>query len=148
MDKIDKRTDSLVTELTKHFGAAPTHVAIRPGRVNLIGEHTNYNDGYVLPIALHRDVRVMLRSRADRTVQLYSLEYDSHGSFNLDTIDERSDLPWMNYVKGVAWVLQDVGEPLSGMDALISGNVPRGAGLSSSAALEVATAYAFNVCKF
>ncbi|MBV7338497.1 hypothetical protein KFU94_61795 [Chloroflexi bacterium TSY] len=77
MDKTDKRTDSLVAEFTKHFGTAPTHVAIGPGRV-------------------------MLRQRADRTVQLYSLEYDSHGSFNLDTVDERSDQPWMNYVKGVA----------------------------------------------
>lgn len=138
----DPRTQSLITEFSQRFDGAPTLVAIGPGRVNLIGEHTDYNDGFVLPVAIKRDVRIILRPRADRRVQLYSLEYDDRYEFSLDAIRFNPDKLWVNYVQGVAWVLQELDIELRGFDGLISGNVPRAGGLSSSAALEVATAYA------
>ena len=136
------RTQMLVDEFTARFDSAPTHIAVGPGRVNLIGEHTDYNDGFVLPVALHRDIRVVLRPRPDRIVRAYSLEYDSWYEFSLDQLAYDADVLWSNYVQGVAWVLEEQGVRLAGMDALISGNVPRASGLSSSAALEVATAKA------
>ena len=142
MKSDDSRNQSLIKEFTARFGSAPTHMAVGPGRVNLIGEHTDYNDGFVLPIALYRDIRVLLRPRADRTVRTYSLEYDSWYEFSLDRLEYDQDVLWSNYLQGVAWVLEEQNIRLTGMDALISGNVPRASGLSSSAALEVATAKA------
>jgi galactokinase len=118
-------------------------VAIGPGRVNLIGEHTDYNDGFVLPVALKRDVRLALRARTDRRVRLYSVEYAEYDEFALDQLAYNKNLLWSNYVQGVAWSLQQLGLPLIGIDGVISGNVPRGSGLSSSAALEIASAMAF-----
>ncbi len=142
MDSDEARTQSLIKEFEARFGAAPTHMAVGPGRVNLIGEHTDYNDGFVLPVALRRDIRVVLRPREDRTVRAYSLEYDSWHEFDMDHLQYDKDVLWSNYVQGVVWVLEEQGVRLNGMDALISGNVPRASGLSSSAALEVATAKA------
>ena len=71
----DQRTDDLIAAYKEHFGAEPTHISSGPGRVNLIGEHTDYNDGFVLPVALKRDVRFAFRPRSDRQVRLFSLEY-------------------------------------------------------------------------
>lgn len=118
-------------------------MAVGPGRVNLIGEHTDYNDGFVLPVALKRDVRLLFRPRTDRYVRLYSLEYDGWSEFNLDALAHDDNVLWSNYVQGVAWSLAEAGLQLTGIDAVISGNVPKGSGLSSSAALEIATAHAF-----
>jgi galactokinase len=143
MQTNDTRTQSLVEEFTKRFQTAPTQVAVGPGRVNLIGEHTDYNDGFVLPVAIRRDIRIAFRPRGDRTVRIYSLEYDDVHDFSLDDLRYHQDKLWANYVMGVAWVLQEQGVPLTGFDGVISGNVPRASGLSSSAALEVATATAF-----
>ncbi len=142
MSSDDSRTQSLIEEFTRRFQSAPSHIAVGPGRVNLIGEHTDYNDGFVLPVALYRDIRIALRPRADRTVRAYSLEYDTWYEFNLDSLKYDDDVLWSNYMMGMAWVLQEQGVRLQGMDALVSGNVPRASGLSSSAALEVATAKA------
>ena len=135
----DERTSPLIEEFEKQFGAAPTHVSIGPGRVNLIGEHTDYNDGFVLPVALTRDVRQVLRGRDDGVVRLYSLEYDDWGEFHLDRIAFNTDRLWINYVQGVTKMLQQQGLQLRGYDAIVSGNVPRASGLSSSAALEVSS---------
>lgn len=142
MNNADNRTPALVDDFVRHFGGQPTHVAVGPGRVNLIGEHTDYNDGFVLPVALKRDVRLVFRARADRLVRLFSTEYDNGYEFSLDKLAYNDELLWSNYVQGVAWSLQEAGVKLVGMDAIISGNVPRGSGLSSSAALEIATAIA------
>lgn len=139
---LDERTAPIVEEFQRRFNAAPTHLAIGPGRVNLIGEHTDYNDGFVLPVALKRDVRIALRARPDRTVRLYSQEYDEWGEFSLDAIAHQPDKLWINYVQGMAWSLAQEGIELAGLDGVLSGNVPRGSGLSSSAALEVASAKA------
>jgi galactokinase len=139
---LENRNQPLVEAFASRFGAQPTAVAIGPGRVNLIGEHTDYNDGYVLPVALKRDVRLALRPRPDRQVRLLSLEYDEYFEFDLDQLVRNHEMLWTNYVQGVAWSLEEQGLRLSGIDGVISGNVPRGSGLSSSAALEIASALA------
>jgi len=139
----DNRTQSLVELFQARFGTEPTAVAIGPGRVNLIGEHTDYNDGFVLPVALKRDVRIVFRPRTDRHVRVYSAEYDGLFEFELDQTAYDKQVLWANYMQGVAWALQEAGPTLIGIDAVVSGNVPKASGLSSSAALEIATATAF-----
>lgn len=143
MSKSDTRTQTLIEAFQSRFQGEPTAVAVGPGRVNLIGEHTDYNDGFVLPVALKRDVRIVFHPRADRHVRLYSVEYDGWFEFSLDQMAYNDDILWSNYMQGVAWALQEAGLQLVGMDAVVSGNVPKGSGLSSSAALEIATAHAF-----
>ena len=139
----DKRTQAILDGFDAHFDGEATHLAIAPGRVNLIGEHTDYNDGFVLPVALDRDVRVLFRSRDDRRVKLYALEFDTWADFEIgDTKANRSQL-WPNYVQGVGLELAELGVQLQGFEGIVSGNVPRGSGLSSSAALEIAAAKAF-----
>ncbi len=128
---------------TRRFGEAPRHLVRAPGRVNLIGEHTDYNDGFVLPLAIERAVWIALRPRNDRLVRLISLEFDSEGYFELDRLAKAGG--WLEYPKGVAWALQEAGLELRGFEGVLSGDVPRGAGLSSSAALELAVAKAFQV---
>jgi len=139
----DERTKEIISEFERVYGEPPTYVAVGPGRVNLIGEHTDYNDGFVLPIALKRDVRFALRPRTDRLVRVTSLEYNDETSFNLDAIAYNDNKLWINYVQGMAAMLEAEGLTLTGMDAVLIGNVPRASGLSSSAALEVAAAKAF-----
>src|SRR5438132_2193109 len=128
----------------RHFGAAPSFVVRAPGRVNLIGEHTDYNQGFVMLLAINRAAWMSVRPRNDREVLLRSENFERNARFSLDGVekDEGEDA-WSNYVRGVAYILQDVGCSLRGMDAVMWGDVPIGAGLSSSAALEVASAQAF-----
>jgi len=129
---------------SRHFGDdPPPHLFQAPGRVNLIGEHTDYNDGFVLPVAIDRRVVVMARGREDTQVHVYALDFAQGSHFALDDVVRDAEAPWSNYVRGVAWALQETGIALRGVDAVISGEVPIGAGLSSSAALEVAVATAF-----
>jgi galactokinase len=143
MSMTDNRTQSLVELFRERFDSEPTAVAIGPGRVNLIGEHTDYNDGFVLPVALKRDVRIVFRPRADRHVRIYSAEYDGLFEFDLNSTSYDKQVLWANYMQGVAWALQEAGLTLIGIDGVVSGNVPKASGLSSSAALEIATATAF-----
>lgn len=123
------------------FGAAPDLLVRAPGRVNLIGEHTDYNDGFVLPAAIDRELWIALRARPDRTVLLQSLDYGP-GEFSLDGFTHSGD-DWIEYVKGVAWVLGEEGRSLSGWEGVLGSDIPIGAGLSSSAALEMAALRAF-----
>ncbi|HEX9019557.1 MAG TPA: galactokinase [Anaerolineaceae bacterium] len=117
-----------------------------PGRVNLLGEHVDYNDGFVLPAAIDRDVTIAANPRADRSVHLTALDLNQTTDFDLDHLDEKRDLNgaqlpgWALYAAGVAWVLQKRGFTTQGVDAWFTSNVPIGAGLSSSAAVEVAFA--------
>jgi galactokinase len=113
-----------------------------PGRVNLIGEHTDYNDGYVLPMAIERETVVAAAPRADRKVRVYSLSVDEAQEFDLDARGESQRGIWLDYVEGVARVLEARGIVLRGADLAISSDVPAGAGLSSSAALEISTGLA------
>jgi galactokinase len=113
-----------------------------PGRVNLIGEHTDYNDGFVLPMAIDRETVVAGSSRVDRKVRVYSLNLDEALEFDLDQPGEKRRGIWLDYVEGVARVLECRGVALRGGDLAISSDVPAGAGLSSSAALEVSAGLA------
>ncbi len=175
------------------FGQLPRWIVRAPGRVNLIGEHTDYNDGFVLPMAIDRAVWIALRPRNDRIVSIYSVDFDQQAEFSLESVSEgsctvgscrvgscrvgqaqrgptntsdadalnggtalRLSHPtssgatngrgfvsgWIEYVKGTAWSLQDSGRRLSGWEGVLAGDVPLGAGLSSSAALEMAAARA------
>jgi len=143
MTTLDKRTQDLYDEFIARLEAPPSMMAVAPGRVNLIGEHTDYNDGFVLPVALERDVRVLFNPRQDRRVRLYAVEFDAWAEFDLDNLGFTEEQFWSNYVQGMAWSLQEQGVSLVGLEGIVSGNVPRGSGLSSSAALEVACAKAF-----
>ena len=141
--QLGKRTQKIVKGFTDHFDGQPTRLAIAPGRVNLIGEHTDYNDGFVLPVALDRDVRVLFRPRSDNRVRLYALEFDSWTDFDIESPQWDDEQLWPNYVQGVGLALAELGVRLRGFEGIVSGNVPRGSGLSSSAALEIAAAKAF-----
>ena len=127
------------------FGAAPTLAVQAPGRVNLIGEHTDYNDGFVLPCAINYRTVICGSPRDDGRVRVVAADYaDERDEFGLDTaIKPRPDRLWANYVRGVVKHLQEAGHAVRGADLAISGNVPQGAGLSSSASLEVATGQLF-----
>jgi len=137
------RRASIKEKFAKVYGREPHVVSRAPGRVNLIGEHTDYNEGYVLPIAIDYDVLIAAAQVPGPDVRLYSLDFDSSSSFRLDNIACDMENKWTNYVRGVAAILQQRRKNICGADIAIQGNVPLGAGLSSSAALEVATAMAF-----
>lgn len=125
----------------EQFHSPPTLLVRAPGRVNLIGEHTDYNEGFVLPMAIDREVRIALRLRADSCVVVHSLDLDKSGEFDLDSLERGEG--WLEYLKGVAHELQVEGYKLKGWEGVMTGDVPRGAGLSSSAAVEMVTARAF-----
>lgn len=125
-----------------HFNAKPGIIVRAPGRVNLIGEHTDYNEGFVLPMAIDRAVWMALAPRADAQVRVHSLDYGNDSFFPLPGL--RRGKGWGEYIKGVADQLQKEGYDLKGFDAVITGDIPRGAGLSSSAAVELAAARAFS----
>ncbi len=135
---------ALLEAFRRRFGRPAQLVAEAPGRVNLIGEHTDYNEGHVLPLAIDRTVAVAAAPRAD-AVHAYSLDYDQEDSFSLAEIRPLPEGGWRNYVRGVAWALREAGHALRGLQLALSGDVPIGAGLSSSAALEVAVAGAFSI---
>ena len=128
--------------------SGPLGAAWAPGRVNLIGEHTDYNGGYVLPLAVDRVAAFAGRTRSDATVRLWSTHFSEHAQFSLAGLpgtfqEQRERLPdWARFVLGVATELIRAEKPLNGFDAVVSGDVPLGGGMSSSAALEVATAHA------
>jgi galactokinase len=125
----------------KQFRAEP-QVFSAPGRVNLIGEHTDYNDGFVLPCAIGFYTRVAIAPRTDGRLSLTSTEYDKQFEFNIASVPEKATGVWCDYVLGVANMLRQAGRELHGADMLIHGEIPMGAGLSSSAAIEVASALA------
>lgn len=134
---------SLRSRFETVFGASPTGAVRAPGRVNLIGEHTDYNGGFVLPIAIEREVRALFRARDDRTVNMVSGQSpNERAKVDLDLTISPGLPKWANYCKGVIAGLIEEGVALGGADVYFEGNVPLGGGLSSSAALEVATGMA------
>lgn len=132
----------LTHTFTDEFSRRP-QVAAAPGRINLIGEHTDYNDGFVFPIAIDRHVAVAFAPNDTSALRVYAPEYDELVTADLAELVPRQGNGWIDYVAGVAWVFQQEGNAVPGLDMAVSGNVPIGAGLSSSAALEVACARAF-----
>jgi galactokinase len=137
---------ALETQFAELFGAPPEFVVRAPGRVNLIGEHTDYNEGFVFPAALDFEVRMAGSRRPDRQVRAFALN-EGVGSpsttFSLDSLAKSSDAGWSNYMRSVAAALHRDGHVLCGMNVVVYGTVPIGSGLSSSAAMEMASSLAF-----
>ncbi len=138
-------TQQLLSHFQAVYGRTATLLARAPGRVNIIGEHTDYNDGYVLPAAIERETLIAAAPRQDRIVRLAAHDLRRETTFDLAHVAPAAEqhAMWSNYVRGVAAGLLAAGYPLSGLDAVIQGNVPIGSGLSSSAALEMAAVQAF-----
>lgn len=141
MNRLEK---DAIAAFERLFDAPADASFLAPGRVNLIGEHTDYNDGFALPAAIDFHTCLAGRARNDRLVRLCALDQgESWSQFSLDEAIERDPrAPWSDYLRGVCKVMLDAGYRLSGADLLVHGNIPQGTGLSSSASLEVATARA------
>ncbi|WP_237155643.1 galactokinase [Oryzibacter oryziterrae] len=122
------------------FGRQP-QLFRAPGRVNLIGEHTDYNDGFIMPAALEYETRAAAAARADRILRVHSVSRNETVEFDLDSPNPAPRKDWTDYVFGVAVMLERAGKRLTGADILIVSSVPLGSGLSSSAALEVSIGY-------
>lgn len=136
---------SLSQAFSHHFNKHPEFSVSAPGRVNLIGEHTDYNEGFVLPCALQYKTQVLAAKRADNIINAFSLQYpEAIEQFDISQTIEHGQWAWGDYLRGVVNELLKAGHVLSGMDIVISSNVPQGSGLSSSAAFEVAIAGLFN----
>lgn len=134
---------SLVDKFKKHFKDGNTtelYLIRSPGRINLLGEHVDYNEGLVLPAAIDKYIYLIIQKRQDSKIHLYSLDYDE---FYQSTITEYkySNKLWANYILGVLDQFLQLGEDIAGFNLAFTGDIPQGAGLSSSAALECATAY-------
>ncbi|MEU3888074.1 galactokinase [Streptomyces sp. NPDC029041] len=127
------------------YGAAPEGVWAAPGRVNLIGEHTDYNDGFVMPFALPHTAVAAVSRRTDGVLRLHSADVEGGVvELRVDELVPEADRNWTAYPSGVVWALREAGHPVTGADVHLTSTVPSGAGLSSSAALEVAVALALN----
>ncbi len=138
--------DKTVPIFQKQFGGTPSHFFRAPGRVNLIGEHTDYNDGFVLPCAIDYETVIAARPRDDQQMVVVAADYEEQRTdFKIGpNIEPDEAVLWSNYVRGVVWSLVQRGHTLRGAELVIAGNVPQGAGLSSSASLEVAVGTALS----
>lgn len=132
-----------VTSIFRRKFGDPGYIVRSPGRINLIGEHTDYNMGFVLPASIDKAVYIAVGQRTDNRVHLVAADLDDEHECSLDLL-QRSPRRWPDYILGVADQLKRLGLPLQGFNAVIAGDVPLGAGLSSSAAVECATAFALN----
>ena len=126
----------------QRYGAKPI-IVVSPGRINLIGEHTDYNEGFVLPAAIDKAIVVAVQKRNDNQACLYAMQFGEEYKVALTDL-KKTDNHWSNYILGVADQLQKRGFGLSGFNIILGGNVPIGAGVSSSAAVECATVFALN----
>ena len=134
-----EQKQQMIQAYEREFGQTMQALVSAPGRVNLIGEHTDYNDGFVLPMAIDKKITIGGALRDDDTVQVYSLNFESKEEFSLTPLQKEDR--WTDYIKGVIDELQKAGHAIKGFNAILHGDIPQGAGLSSSAALEVATAF-------
>ena len=133
----------MTEQFAARFGGPPEYWTRAPGRVDLMGSHTDYNDGYILTMTIDRDTWVAASGRNDGKVSVYSLNSDGGGEFSLSDIRHDEESLWPNYVRGVAQMLREADYPLRGLNAMIHTTVPVASGLSSSAALEMAVGRMF-----
>ncbi|MEX1296872.1 MAG: galactokinase [Candidatus Limnocylindrales bacterium] len=138
-----RRTEALTLEFAKLYGVPPSDWFRAPGRVDLMGSHTDYNDGFVATMTVDRDTWLAVRPRTDRRVRVATLNLPGSAEFSLDAIEPDPQVPWTDYVRGAAKVLQDDGLDIGGFDGLLHSTVPFGSGLSSSAAIESVVLLAF-----
>jgi len=141
MTPLDKGLyDKVSAAFAEQFGLVPDLVARAPGRVNLIGEHTDYNDGFVLPCAIGPSTMVAASRRDDNAMHIVAVDFgNAVDEFDLTgAVERNAEQPWADYVRGMITALQNDGHVLTGANIAIAGNLPKGAGLSSSASLEVA----------
>jgi galactokinase len=138
-----RRREAMCLEFAQHYGAEPTDWFRAPGRVDLMGSHTDYNDGYVATMTVDRDTWLAVRPRDDGRVRIASLNLAGTADFSLASIEHDRAVPWTDYVRGAARVLIDDGVDLAGFDGLLHSTVPFGSGLSSSAAIESVVLSAF-----
>jgi galactokinase len=132
--------NEVITHFKKHFGHAPPHIVRAPGRLELLGNHTDYNQGLVLALAVDRFVYLASAPRTDGRIELASSAFPERERFSTSQIEKNPAAPWADYVKGVLIELRKRGVPFGGFNGALHGTVPMGAGMSSSAAIEVATA--------
>lgn len=134
---------SVIATYKAQYGRVPKYIIEAPGRVNLIGEHTDYNDGFVLPMSINQSLLIAIEPRKDQIVRIFSADFDEEAKFSLEHF-QKTGLSWIEYVKGVAWSLETAGHKLGGWNGVIKSNIPVGAGLSSSAAIEMGVALSFS----
>lgn len=141
----NEKLDQLKRQFTEIFGGSPEgiRVFLAPGRVNLIGEHTDYNGGYVFPAALTFGTYMLLRQRPDNTIRMASTNFELQGEFTMEHAVYEEAHDWINYPKSILVHLAKRGFTFGGYDALFHGEIPNGAGLSSSASIHLATAFGF-----
>lgn len=144
-DTTTLRADRVRGVFRERFGGDPVVGCRAPGRVDLMGSHTDYNHGHVLTLPIDRDTWIAARPRRDRRVRVFSMNLDAETEFDLDHLVADPGVRWADYVKGVAQVLQEEGRAATGFDGVLHSTVPIGSGLSSSAALECAVATLFEV---
>ena len=140
--RLENRARAVTERFREVYGTKPRAIFRAPGRVNLIGEHTDYNDGFVMPAAIDFYSYVAVGERTGQTLSVYSEQFQETVELNLDQLAGPPRKHWSDYVRGVAAVMGDEGYPLRGTNLVLDGQVPIGSGLSSSAAIEVATAFA------
>jgi galactokinase len=134
---------NIISQFKELYSKTPTLVVRGPGRINLIGEHTDYNDGFVLPAAIDKAIYFAIAPREDDNCNIYAFDLNSSDTFNISTI-RKSDKSWANYLIGVVDELQKAGQKIKGFDLVFGGDIPLGAGVSSSAAVETGLAFALN----
>lgn len=141
---LTRTTERKIPVSLETFIQNDTIVACSPGRINLIGEHTDYNNGFVLPAAIDKAAYIALTPRADEEIHLHSIDLNDHFVTDIHSVARQTSKSWPNYILGVVEQFRKKGFALKGFDAALTADVPIGAGLSSSAAVECATAFALN----
>jgi galactokinase len=134
------REEFIKQAFIEQFGKSPEVWSIAPGRVDLMGSHTDYNEGFVLTMTIDREIVLAVAPRGDQQVNIFSMNIAGGGRFDLTDIQKDTANPWTNYIRGVAWAAKKSGLPVNGFDGLIHSTVPVGSGVSSSAALEASVA--------
>lgn len=142
LSTLSQRVEDLCIEFQRCFACPPQAVVRAPGRVGLIGGHVDFSEGFVMPAAVDRDILIAIAANTSKQITVFSVNFQEYSAFDFNQIELSSEHPWSNYVRGVVVELQKLGITVPGLTLAVQGTVPMGTGLSSSAAIEVATALA------